>query len=158
MKRKKPYRVLDSALIAHHSSLFFRVVDANLNRAREGLRVCEEVARLVLEAPQLTWRCQRLRYELHKVSQPFLPMQLLQARDARRDIGRPSRKKGIATHSGYRDLTLANAKRVQEALRVVEEFTRLRSAPSSLAFSRLRFRVYNLEQDILRKLQAVLHR
>ena len=139
-------------------SLLLRVLDANLNRAREGLRVCEEVARLVLEEPRLTRRCQQIRYDLSRLSQRLSPAQLLKgspllkARDARRDVGRPAVRGRITAHRGIRDLVRANSQRVQEALRVLEEFTRLRSSSIAKAFSALRFRVYSVEQDLLSKL------
>ncbi|MFN9385702.1 MAG: thiamine phosphate synthase, partial [Cyanobacteriota bacterium] len=41
-----------------------RLIDANLDRAREGLRVMEEWARFALERPDLVWRCKDLRQHL----------------------------------------------------------------------------------------------
>ncbi len=134
------------------------MLDANLNRAREGLRVCEEVARFVLEDPKLTRRCQRLRYELNSLAKSLGHLQLLRVRDSRRDVGRPAKRGKATAHRGVRDLTIANAKRAQEALRVLEEFTRLKSPRLSTACGRLRFRVYSLEQDLLQKLSSVRHR
>ncbi|MBI3615931.1 MAG: hypothetical protein HY211_05370 [Candidatus Omnitrophica bacterium] len=139
--------------------IYLRVLDANLNRAREGLRVCEEVARLVLEERRLTRRCQQIRYDLGRLSQqmsrahPLNGSALLKARDARKDVGRPAIRGTPAAHRGIRDLVTANSQRVQEALRVLEEFTRLRSSPIiAKAFSALRFRVYSVEQDLLSRL------
>ncbi|MBI3318070.1 MAG: hypothetical protein HYZ90_02850 [Candidatus Omnitrophica bacterium] len=134
----------------------FRILDANLNRAREGLRVCEEVARLVLEDPKLTRRCQHLRYNLQGIaldlSRCLTHPRFLEARDTHGDVGRPS-ERGIArAHRDYRDVVSANSKRTEEALRVLEEFTRLKSPKVSGAFGALRFRAYSLEQDLLSKL------
>ncbi len=156
-------RVWATPFIEGHSTsrlvpLFFRVVDANLNRAREGLRVCEEVARLILGDPGLTRRCQKFRYELATAAKGLSPRDLLEARDADRDVGHARRRAPGLSHRGYRDLVTANAKRVEEALRVLEEFSRLRSSRSSKAFGALRFRVYTLEQDLLSKLSTVRHR
>ena len=127
----------------------FRVLDVNLNRAREGQRVCEEVARMVLEDPGLTRRCQRLRYDLDRAARDLPGQKLLQARDSRTDVGRPDRRGPIRSHKKMGDLAQANAKRVQEALRVLEEFTRLHYPPTSRRFGSLRFRVYSLEQTLL---------
>ena len=126
-----------------------RVMDANLNRAREGLRVCEEVARFVLEDTPLTRRFQRVRADLVKAARPLLPAKLLRSRDTAKDAGHPIRRGKGKAHLGYRDLVVANAQRVEEALRVLEEFTRLNSSRGAKAFGLLRFRVYDLEQDIL---------
>lgn len=135
-----------------------RVIDANLNRAREGLRVCEEIARLILEDPRLTRRCQALRQELNRLVKSFSNLKLLQARNSRGDVGRPAVRGRMSLHRGYRDLATANARRVEEALRVLEEFLRLRSPRVSQRLGSLRFRVYALEQDLLRKLPALRHR
>lgn len=137
---------------------FLRVVDANFNRAREGLRVCEEVARFVIEDIPLTRRCQQLRYDLAAVSRQIPQAKLIRVRDARRDVGRPRLRGPVTAHRTQRDLVMANGKRVEESLRVLEEFTRLKSVPISQKFGSLRFRVYSLEQDLLSKLSAVRHR
>ena len=136
----------------------FRVLDANLNRAREGLRGCEEVARMILDDPRLTRRCQQARYDLGKAAQQLSRAELLRARDSRADVGRPERRGKLAPHRGYRDLAASNAKRAQEAIRVLEEFTRLKAPQVSRKFGSLRFRLYSVEQDLLRKLSAVRHR
>jgi len=138
--------------------VLLRVIDANLNRAREGLRVCEEVARFVLNDLRLTRRCQRLRYELNTLAKRFPKQKLLESRDSRRDVGRPAERRPAGRHRGYPDLVRANALRAQEALRVLEEFTRLKSISICHVFGSLRFRVYSLEQDLLSKLSSVRHR
>lgn len=135
-----------------------RVIDANLNRSREGLRVCEEIARMVLRDPALTRRFQRIRYDLVAPARAFQPAKLLAHRDSRGDVGRPKLRGRPARHPSYRDLAVANAQRVQEALRVLEEFTRLNSSFASRAFGTLRFRVYSLEQELVSKLSPVRHR
>ena len=131
---------------------FLRVVDANLNRAREGLRVCEEVARFILEEPRLTHRCRQIRYDLNRLSRSLGGAALVKARDSRRDVGRPAVRGKGSPHRGIRDLVAANSRRIQEAFRVLEEFTRLSSVRSSKEFGHLRFRVYSLEQDLLSEL------
>lgn len=136
----------------------FRVLDANLNRAREGLRVCEEVARLVLGDTPLTRRCQRLRYEVDGAGRLLPRSKLLQARDSRRDVGRPGRRGSARPHGHCRDLAAANLRRVQEALRVLEEFSRLVRPAASRSFGSLRFKAYSLEQSFDSKSQALRHR
>ncbi len=138
--------------------VLLRVLDANLNRAREGLRVCEEVARLVLEDPSLTRRCQRLRYGVDRVARSLPRLKLLQARDVGRDVGRPSRRGAIRSHRSVGDLVAANLRRVQEALRVLEEFTRLKFPQASRAYGFLRFRAYSLEQAFSSAGSSVRHR
>ena len=131
---------------------FYRVLDANLNRAREGLRVCEEVARFLLEDPVLTRRCQRIRYTLTRVGEKLSGSRLLKSRDSRSDVGRPSLRGKRSSHQAAKDLVVSNARRVEEALRVLEEFSRWKMLRLSRSFSALRFQVYSLEQTLLSRL------
>jgi len=140
------------------STGLFRVLDVNLNRAREGLRVCEEVARLILDDDGLTRKCQRLRYAVDRTAKLLSGGRLLQARDSSRDVGRPGRRGVVRPHGKILDLLTANLRRVQEALRVLEEFSRLVEPAASRSFGSLRFRVYTLEQTFHSKSAALRHR
>lgn len=140
------------------SPAVFRALDANLNRAREGLRVCEEVARMVLEEPALTRRCQRLRYRLDACTRPLARSQLLPSRDSAGDVGRPARRGAVRPHRNVRDLVFANLRRVQESLRVLEEFARLGKPSLTRPLGSIRFGVYTLEKEFHSRLPAVRHR
>lgn len=135
-----------------------RVLDANLNRAREGLRVCEEAARLVMEDVSLTRCCQRLRYSLDRAASLLPRDKLLRARDSRSDVGRPALRGAARRHRKVRDLAAANLKRVQEALRVLEEFSRLVKPSAGRAFGALRFKAYSLEQSFDFERKTLRHR
>lgn len=144
----------------------FRVLDANLNRAREGLRVCEEVARLVRDDAALTRRCRRLRYAVERAARTLPGKKLLRARDSRLDVGRPALRGKPKGHRKMQDLVAANLKRVQEALRVLEEFSRLgypsagraRQDLAGRAFGTLRFKAYSLEQAFDQERKTLRHR
>lgn len=136
----------------------FRVLDANLNRAREGLRVCEEVARLIRGDAALTRRCQRLRYGVERAAKLLPARKLLRARDSRSDVGRPALRGASRPHRNARDLAAANLKRVQEALRVLEEFSRLGYPAAGRAFGSLRFKAYSLEQVFDSGRETLRHR
>ena len=142
----------------------YRVIDANLNRAREGLRVCEEVVRFVLDDARLTRRLKRLRHRITGVLKESSPV-LLKARNSNSDVGR-NRVKDRESRSGYRDLFLANMERVKESVRVLEEFSKLideeirgkASDRASSSFKRIRFRLYTLEKQIIEKFPALSNR
>lgn len=144
-----------SLLEAKH---FHRILDANLNRSREGLRVCEEVARFYFDDARLTRELKNLR---HDISQIFLrfpgsPFSLLAARDTQGDVGavssaREKNKKNIA------DLFLANIQRTKEALRVLEEVAHVLSPDISTKFKKLRFKAYAIEKQALPRLETLLH-
>lgn len=136
----------------------YRILDANLNRAKEGLRVCEEVARFVLEDPPLTRQCRSLRYGLDRAAVHLPGSKLLQARDSKMDVGRPEKRGPVRKHQQTRDLLTANLRRVQESLRVLEEFSRLVHPASSKGFGALRFKVYSLEKLFDRKSAPLRHR
>jgi len=126
-----------------------RVLDANTNRAMEGLRVCEEVARFLLEHRQLTRRLRAIRHELamgiHRASGS---KPLMRHRDVPHDVGRLFGSRRYAP-GRWQELFLANSSRVKEALRVLEEFSRLLDGVSSDRFQRIRFRFYAWEQAAL---------
>ena len=48
-------------------SKIYRVIDVNLNRSREGLRVCEEVARFILNNKSITARFKALRHDIQRI-------------------------------------------------------------------------------------------
>ena len=137
---------------------YLRILDANLNRAREGMRVCEEVARFLLNDAALTRRCQRVRYRFRSAAAAVPRLKLLEARDSLRDVGRPALRGKSSSHRFSTDLVSANAQRAQEALRVLEEFYRFYSVRQSKAWGTLRFQVYSIEKDLLTKLSALRHR
>ncbi len=136
--------------------LVLRVLDANWNRAREGLRVCEEVARFVLEDAALTRQLQRARYTLDRtvISQLHVA-DLFAARNVRSDPGRPSLRPHSGSHRRYRDLACANIRRTEEALRVMEEFSRISFPRAARSFAALRFKSYDLEQTLFRRLSSL---
>ena len=68
----------------------YRILDANFNRSREGLRVCEEVARFVLESAALTRELKKCRHDVTRVWKKLFNenSELLASRDVRRDVGK----------------------------------------------------------------------
>jgi len=144
---RKPQPFLDAKI--------YRVIDANTNRAKEAMRVTEDVARFVLDDKKLTARWKQCRHRLtHLLLRfPVSYRELVRSRDSAADIGSRSciqdrPRRGLSV----RDLVIANLKRSQEAMRVLEEFSKLVAPETSKGFQRLRFRLYELEKDSLPKL------
>ena len=129
-----------------------RVIDANYNRAKEALRVTEDIARFYLADSRLTSRHKRARHDLTKALLGFkMPYRrLVEARDSKEDVGRASlirdKKK-----PGWKDIFLSNLKRAEEAVRVLEEFSKMVKPNETSRLQRLRFRLYELEKEGLRK-------
>jgi len=145
--------------VPHH---LLRMIDANLNRSSEGLRVLEDVARFLLDNTELSQRLRAVRHDLARETKP-LRIGLLSQRDAEHDVGHPypappgERELNIKTTSlqGSLDLVTANAKRVEESLRVVEELAKLPEVSSMLnsaSFEQMRFTVYTLERDLISRI------
>ena len=126
-----------------------RLLDANLNRASEGLRVLEDVARFVANDGPLSRELRSMRHALADLART-VDIGLLSARDSVSDVGRES---GLRV-GGERDLlsvVRANAKRVEESLRVIEELARLSDSGMTLdaaTAERLRYACYDLEKRL----------
>jgi len=133
----------------------YRVVDANLNRAGEGLRVLEEIARFILDDAALSARLKEMRHSLAALTNqlPGGVYELVRARDAAGDVGASSWTPGEKTRDDLFTLAVANFKRVQEAARVLEEFGKLLGPSLARTFKGLRFQAYVLEQEMLLKLK-----
>lgn len=135
------------------------MIDANLNRCSEGLRVLEDVARFLLNDAELCQRLRTLRHDLARETKS-LSVGLLSQRDAGRDVGHLSSREtelNMKTTSlqGLLDLVTANAKRVEESLRVVEELAKLpeiSSVLNSASFEQARFALYTLERDLISRI------
>lgn len=124
-----------------------RVLDANINRAREGLRVLEDAARFIFNDRETTENLRSCRHALDKSVRNIYP-QLIKARDSGDDMGRtfkePKRK-------NLQGLIIANFKRVEEAVRVLEEFAKLISSRHGSIFKGIRFKMYQAEKKICQK-------
>ncbi|MBT9149467.1 MAG: Thiamine-phosphate synthase [Dehalococcoidia bacterium] len=129
-----------------------RIIDANLDRLGEGLRVLEDIARFVLEDIRITEKLRRMRHELIAID-PALKSRLLAARDSVGDVGRGGA--GGGDRKRLIDVVTANAKRAQESLRVLEELAKLPQVPAELRerrFEEARFTLYEIERELALRL------
>ncbi|MFA5165372.1 MAG: thiamine-phosphate pyrophosphorylase [Candidatus Omnitrophota bacterium] len=128
----------------------YRIIDANLNRSREGLRVCEEIARFVLDDGGLTKEFKSIRHGISDCIKlyPATLRGIVSTRDSEDDVGN-GKQKIEKKHGGWRDVSAANMERVKESLRVLEEFSKLIDKKISDRFKRLRFRAYNAEKKLV---------
>jgi len=137
-----------------------RILDANLNRAREGLRVCEDVVRLGYDDPVLTVRLKRVRHGVTAAGRrlPVSWRAVLTARGADRDVGRRTGHLTSQRRGTVQTLFIVNMQRAKEALRVLEEGCRLIAPAVARAFARLRFRLYAVETAFAQRRAPVRHR
>jgi thiamine-phosphate pyrophosphorylase len=124
-----------------------RLIDANLNRTKEALRVCEEISRFIIEDPILSVSYKNLRHKITRVSSVLgLDLKaLLNSRDTEADVG----KKSIVSETkrkNIRDIFFANMQRLKESIRVLEEFSKIINRKASQNFKTIRFQIYALEK------------
>ena len=130
-----------------------RIYDANFNRCSEGLRVLEEAARFLLSDIEITKSLKHLRHQLTECFSAMEP-QLLTSRDSANDVGIRSDVVSEYERGDITAIVTANARRAQESLRVLEEFSKLPQASSidAHAIEQMRFSLYQLERELTSKL------
>jgi thiamine-phosphate pyrophosphorylase len=133
------------ALIERRAAVW-RLLDANANRAREGLRIIEDTARFVLNRGSAAKAVRAMRHELDALVRKHYK-QLLSARDVASDSGRSNAAAGY--EGGVSDLLAANFKRCEEALRVLEEYGRVLSPQAVSTAQSLRFKIYAMEKTLV---------
>jgi thiamine-phosphate pyrophosphorylase len=125
-----------------------RIMDANLNRASEGLRFMEDVARFLLNDAALSEQLKTARHGLAREARA-LGVQLLSQRDSEGDVGAELSGEAEQDLGG---LVSANAKRAEESLRVMAELAKLPELRPKLntgVFEELRFSLYTLERSLV---------
>jgi thiamine-phosphate pyrophosphorylase len=123
----------------------YRILDANLDRAREGLRILEDWCRFGLNHPELTEKLKHLRQSLAQWHTP----ELRAARDTPGDPGTHLTHPQERVRSNVQHVLQANFCRVEEALRSLEEFGKIHYLDMAEACKQLRYQVYSLESTIM---------
>ncbi len=146
-----PFALAESLVVNSVMDKITRILDANLNRGREGLRVVEDVVRFVLDDAVLAARIKAIRHEItflvHKL--PLDELELLSARDSEGDVGMNLNCASENLRPGLSQIAFANIHRSQEAMRVLEELSKLYDDSVALEFKKLRFQIYGLEKEVL---------
>jgi len=135
-----------SSLQKQHQDLALRIIDANLNRLRDALRVIEDTLRFGKANSTLWLKVRKLRNRIIRLypAKEFYTSFLV-SRDSSNDPGRNTPQKP------YKDITSilnANFARSSEALRVLEEYSRLLSPTKIKAIKGIRFSLYEIEKRI----------
>ncbi|QCH14554.1 thiamine phosphate synthase [Synechococcus sp. CB0101] len=123
-----------------------RLLDANLDRAREGLRVVEDWCRFGLDRADLVARLKDLRQRLGLLHAD----RYKQARHTAGDVAAGMAHPAQATREQPAAVVAANCGRVQEALRVLEEFGRTEDPALAAEAAAIRYALYDLEVELLR--------
>jgi thiamine-phosphate pyrophosphorylase len=123
----------------------YRILDANLDRAREGLRVVEEWCRFGLDDVALVELCKQLRQTLGQWHHSDFRL----ARDTPGDVGTELTHAHEEARSDVPAVLQANLCRVQEALRALEEYGKIYDPAMGAACKQMRYQVYTLESKLL---------
>ncbi len=128
----------------------FRILDANLNRASEGIRVIEDIFRFIYEDENISNELRLLRHKIRKSLKNFNE-KFLTKRSSLFDVGlkNSNKKEGLDKKNNINELIYANFKRVEEALRCIEENLKIEKLHKlSKLYEELRFDVYNIEKEV----------
>ena len=121
-----------------------RLIDATLNRLREGIRVVEDIFRYIYNDKQISSKLKSLRH----LSRLENYTELLDSRDIKNDVLKTSIK-SEQLRGNLDSILIANFKRAQESSRVLEEFSKLISTKDSENFKYIRYELYNLEKALI---------
>ena len=122
-----------------------RLIDANLDRAREGLRVVEDWCRFGLEQQDLVVRLKDWRQRLGRLHH----YSYKQARSTSTDTGAGLEHPAQLDRHSPDHVVAANCARVQEALRVLEEYGRTIDPALAAEAAAIRYGLYDLEVTCL---------
>jgi thiamine-phosphate pyrophosphorylase len=140
-------------------SKILRIIDANANRATEGLRVAEDIVRFVLDDEKLTSRLKHIRHEIMELLRDVTRLrqgfggQGWEMRDVKGDVGAKRTSKSEAKRADILDVFMANIKRAEESVRVFEETSKLFDPKLGPKFKKIRFALYEIEQQAAVKLK-----
>jgi thiamine-phosphate pyrophosphorylase len=129
-----------------------RIIDVNLNRLTEGLRVVEDVVRLGLENRRLLSDIRKLRTQVGRDVRA-LRKQVISSRKSETDLGRGDRF-DRAKRKSLEDVLLASFKRAEEAARVLEEVLKVVEPALAGKFKAVRFRLYDLEKQAVVEIRS----
>jgi len=122
----------------------FRVIDANLNRLKEGIRVVEDIMRYRDNNKDFSLKLKQLRHKsrINEIDK------LLLHRDSIKDVLRTTTESEL-NRTDIKSIIIANFKRAEESCRVLEELFKLSDAKLSEDFKYIRYELYNLEKEIV---------
>jgi len=132
----------------------YRILDANYNRAREALRVAEDCGRFALNDPAITAMAKNLRSELTQTLGAMPHREMLASRDTPGDIGTEISSPSEPLRKDLADVATAACKRLTEALRTIEEYSKIIAPDQTLAVERMRYNSYTLEQRLIGRLET----
>jgi thiamine-phosphate pyrophosphorylase len=138
-------------------AIVLRILDASANRAREGLRVVEDYVRFSLDDAHLSKLLKSARHQLRSVLQDFDSQSFIDCRNTRADVGTEITTPAEMVRADPLSVVQASLKRVQEATRTLEEYSKVLPASNadttqsgaSQKLEQLRYELYSIEKAVL---------
>ncbi len=134
-----------------HDNRIAQLIDANLDRAREGLRVMEDWCRFGLKRNDFSIQIKDWRQQLGAHHLNIYRKARFTSGDPAMGVSHPLQK----NRSTPEDIFIANSSRVQEALRVLEEFTRITDPKLSEVATKIRYGTYEIEIKVLKTKEGI---
>ena len=132
------------------SEAILRVIDANLNRLREALRVIEEYFRFINLNKDISIDLKQLRHSLEELENNFDQKALLSSRDTETDPFAGKNREEELNRTSETDIVKASFKRAQEAARVLEEYIKITQHQiMSEKAKYIRFILYTIEKKVM---------
>ena len=131
-----------------------RVVDANINRAKEGLRVVEDIFRFVTVNDYQRRKIRSIRHDLDKVRKEKIVKQAIITRDSIKDSGKDTDHLELKRRN-YFDVVYANLQRAKESMRVLEECFKIVLPKRVALIKKLRYELYTIEKNIILKWPSI---
>jgi len=144
LQLEKPFEIKPATEIVDTA----RILDVSANRAREAFRVLEDFARFVRGDSFLSEQLKNQRHQLAEALQRLPDNLLLHARDTIHDVGTEITTSAEQERDSPRAVVRVNAKRLQEALRSLEEYGKVLDIDFAAIMKQLRYQAYTLEQAL----------
>ena len=128
-----------------------QLIDANLDRAREGLRVMEDWCRFGLKRRDFSIQIKDWRQQLGVHHHNIYRKARLTSNDPAMGVLHPLQK----VRSTPEAVFIANSSRVQEALRVIEEFTRRTDPVLCKIATKIRYETYEIEIKVITSSEGI---
>ena len=118
-----------------------RLIDANINRLREGLRVIEDIHRYIYDDADISSAVKNLR---HTIQKAYNPDRIIH-RDIENDVSKETTESEISREN-LNSILIANFSRAEESSRVLEEMFKLDAPELSSLFKHIRYGLYAVEK------------
>lgn len=128
----------------------YRLLDANINRVSEGIRVLEDIARFVYDNEKYSKLLREKRHYLRKLFTEFDKF-FMESREVSKDVGIGITKAStLDKKTNIKELSFGNFKRIQEGLRSIEETLKvIDKYEFSKNIETLRYNFYTIEKEFL---------